>query len=89
MLKWSSMGKCQKYLCNLIQTVTHIRALTVNNICQIITVYFNEKQNYAQKTVVTVEAGTGSKQRSVDTTMLPSDRISNQVGVDADILACI
>ena len=30
------------------------------NMCQIITIYLNENKHYGQKTVVTVEPGTGS-----------------------------
>ena len=52
------MGKCQKYLGDLVQTFTDIRALKVMNTCQIITIYFNENKIYGPKTVVT--AGTGS-----------------------------
>ena len=54
------MGKCKKYLGNLIQTFTDTRPLKVMNMYQITTIYLNEKKNYWQKTVVTVEPGTGS-----------------------------
>ena len=36
-----------------------IRALKVMNMCQIITIYLYENQNYGQKTVVMGEPGTG------------------------------
>ena len=54
------MGKCQKYLGDIIQPFTGIRALKVMNSCQIITTYLNENKNYGKKIVVTVKRGTGS-----------------------------
>ena len=60
MLSWGGMGKCKKYLGDLIQTITDIRALKVITMCQIITIYLNENNNYGQNTVVIVEPGTGS-----------------------------
>ena len=46
------MGMCEKYLRDLIQAFTDIRALKV------VTIYFNENNSYGQKTVVTVEPET-------------------------------
>ena len=51
------MCKCYKYLSNLIQTFTDIRASKVMNLCQNTTIYLNKNRNYV--TVVTVEPGTG------------------------------
>jgi hypothetical protein len=53
------MGKCTKYLDALAQTFTDIRALTVMNMCQIWSKYLSANKKYGQKTVVTVEPGTG------------------------------
>jgi hypothetical protein len=50
---------------DLIQTVTYIRALKVMNRCQIITIYLSGNKHYGQKTVVTVEPGTGSMHASI------------------------
>ena len=48
------LGKCQKYLHDLIQTFPDIRALTVMNMFQIIATYLYEN-------IVPVEPGTGSR----------------------------
>ena len=59
-----SMGMCEKYLCDLTQTFTDISALTIMNMCNIITIHLNHNETYANKIVVTVEPGMGSKSMS-------------------------
>jgi hypothetical protein len=53
-----NMGGMVKYLHDLNQNRTGIRALNVMNMCQILTIYLNENKNYGRKTVVTGEPGT-------------------------------
>jgi hypothetical protein len=49
-LKWGGMGKCQKYLHDLSQTLTDIRALKNMNMCQILSIYLIANKSYGQKT---------------------------------------
>jgi hypothetical protein len=49
-LTLGGMGKCQKYLHNLSQTFTHIKAIKFMNMYQILSIYLIANKSYGQKT---------------------------------------